>query len=84
MAVFGHRAGVLDLHRAPAGFVVRRFEVHGHAGFDRNIGRVGEERIVDFFGRAEKERKLALQTLATDNSLRSERITQQIFRAAAG
>ena len=32
----------------------------------------------------EKERKWALQTLAVDTSLRSERITQQMFRLAAG
>ena len=59
VSVFRHRAGVLDLHGAPAGFVVGGFQVHGHAGFHGDVGRVRQERIVDFFRRPDQERKLA-------------------------
>jgi hypothetical protein len=59
VAVFRHNAGVFDLHCAPAGFVVRRFEIHRHAGLDGNVGRVGEKWIVDFFRWTEQEWELA-------------------------
>ena len=31
VAVLRHRAGIFHLHRAPAGFAVGGFQVHGHA-----------------------------------------------------
>jgi hypothetical protein len=59
VAGVSHSASIFNLNRAPAGFMIRGFQVDGHAWFHRNIGCVGKKRVVHFFGGADQKRKLS-------------------------